>query len=78
MKQLVTVFLVAALVGLSACSSNFDMDETEVEEIKVSFFKDFGSVNEDNHMTIREKEEIKEGTEKVVFFHFFSVPKQCA
>lgn len=59
MKYIVSVLFVVIFFGLSACSSNFDIDEAEVDEVKISFFKDFGSVNEDYHMTLQENEEIK-------------------
>lgn len=59
MKYIVSVLFVVIFFGMSACSSTFDIDEVDVEEVKVSFFKDFGSINEDYHMTLQEIEEIK-------------------
>lgn len=45
---------------LTACSLNSGLEiKSEVDEIKVSNFKDFGALNEDYHMLFIEEEDIK-------------------
>lgn len=57
-KRTIIVFLLILL--LSACSPNPKLKiESEVDEVKVSFFKDFGSMNEDYRMVVEKKEDIK-------------------
>lgn len=58
-KRLIIIFLLAIL-SLTACSSTAKLEiNSEVDEIKVSNFIDFGNWNEDYHMFFEEKEHIK-------------------
>lgn len=53
-------FIFILLLAACASNSSFDRKASEVEEIKVSNFQDFGSTNEDYYLFFTEEAEIKE------------------
>lgn len=59
-KAIISFLLIIS--ALTACStdSNFDIDENEIDQVKISYFEDFGFLNEDFHRTIEKEEEIKD------------------
>lgn len=56
----VTITLFMTLLLLVACStkSDFDINENEIKEIKVTIFEDFGRKNEDNYKSIEKSDDI--------------------
>lgn len=53
--------LLLTLLLLVACSTNFDIDNSEVNKIRVSYFTEFGSVDEnfeEDFLYFEEKEDI--------------------
>ncbi|WP_217589511.1 hypothetical protein [Lentibacillus saliphilus] len=58
-RRIVMIVSLTTLL-LSACSAKtFDINETEVNEVKISYFTDFGSINGDDLRSFHKEEDIK-------------------
>jgi len=57
-KVTITIFFTLLLLVACSTKSDFDINESGIEEIKVSLFENFGEKNEDYYTSIENKEDI--------------------
>ncbi|WP_368653566.1 hypothetical protein AB4Y30_00360 [Ornithinibacillus sp. 4-3] len=59
-KAIISFLLIILLLFACSTDSNFDIDENEIDQVKISYFEDFGFLNEDFHRTIEKEVEVKD------------------